>query len=105
MPPQTQPLHFYSRLSYQPFATLSRLTTKDWFVFMLKIPERIRRNVRDKAISKAETRILLAGRKPEDFDPDELEIIVNEEEDKLYSAFKEKGLLALLALLGISWFG
>ncbi len=69
------------------------------------IPPKIKQAMRDKAIARAETRILLAGRKPEDFSPEDLEIIVKEEEDKLIGSFKEKGVLALLALLGLSWFG
>jgi lysyl-tRNA synthetase class I len=61
--------------------------------------------VREKAIKRSETRILLAGRKVEDFDPQDLEIIVCEEEEKLKAEAKEKGVLVVLAVLGLSWFG
>jgi hypothetical protein len=61
--------------------------------------------LREKAIARANTRILLAGRKPADFSPDELEIVVQEEEARVKGELKEKGVLALLALLGLSWFG
>ncbi|MEM0912846.1 MAG: hypothetical protein AAGJ37_17865 [Pseudomonadota bacterium] len=61
--------------------------------------------IREKAIGRAKTRIVLAKRKPEDFTPDELEVIVQEEEAKIYSSIKEKGLLAVLAILGINVFG
>jgi hypothetical protein len=44
-------------------------------------------------------------KQPEDFSPEELEVIVQEEEGKLYSAIKEKGLLAVLAVLGFNIFG
>jgi hypothetical protein len=69
------------------------------------LPQKISRRLREKAIARAETRILLAGRKPADFSHDELEIVVQEEEGKVKSEIKEKGVLALLALLGLSWFG
>ncbi|WP_100643449.1 hypothetical protein [Alteromonas facilis] len=61
--------------------------------------------IRDKAIDRARTRIVLMKRKPEDFSPDELEVVVQEEESKIYSAIKEKGLLAILAVLGFNIFG
>lgn len=61
--------------------------------------------VREKAIKRSETRILLAGRKVEDFDLQDLEVIVCEEEEKIKSENKEKGVLAVLAVLGLSWFG
>lgn len=61
--------------------------------------------VREKAIKRSETRILLAGRKVEDFDLLDLEVIVCEEEEKIKSENKEKGVLAVLAVLGLSWFG
>jgi len=60
--------------------------------------------IREKAISRAQTRILLAGRQSSEFSESELETIVKEEEDKLYNTIKEKGLLAALALLGINLF-
>jgi len=72
----------------------------------LKAPNvtgRLKGKIRNKAISRAETRILLAGKKTHDFSSDELEVIVREEEDKIYSNLKEKGLLALIAVLGIGW--
>jgi hypothetical protein len=69
------------------------------------IPKRYHSAIREKAIKRAETRIILAGKTPQDFTSEDLEIVVQEEEDKLKSAIKEKGLLAILALLGLSWFG
>mgnify|MGYP000317241509 FL=1 len=69
------------------------------------IPRRYRTAIREKAIKRAETRIIIAGRRPEDLDPMDLEIVVQEEEQKLRSEIREKGLLAVLALLGLSWFG
>ena len=72
---------------------------------MDKIKNKIEQRIRDKAISRAQTRILLAGKKPEDFAESDLEIIVREEEDKIKGSAKEKGLLVLLSLLGLSLWG
>lgn len=67
--------------------------------------KKFRHAIREKAIARAKTRIVLAKRAPEDFTPDELEVIVQEEEAKIYSSIKEKGLLAVLAILGLNVFG
>ena len=69
------------------------------------ISKRYRSAIREKAIKRAQTRIVLAGRKPEDFSPEDLEVVVHEEESKIQSEIKEKGLMAVLALLGLSLFG
>ncbi len=61
------------------------------------------KKIRESAIQAANSRIILAGRKAEDLDPDDLEIIVKEEEDKIRSRIKEKGLFAVAALLGLGW--
>jgi phosphopantothenate synthetase len=66
---------------------------------------KIKSAIRDKAIDRAKTRIVLMQKKPEEFSPEELEVIVHEEESKIYSAIKEKGLLAILAVLGLNFFG
>ncbi len=72
--------------------------------FISYIPEKYRSIIRDKAISRAKTRIIIAGRNPDDFSEDDLEIVVKEEEDKIKSELKEKGLFAALALLGLNLF-
>ncbi len=69
---------------------------------MLDVKDKLKQKIRDKAIGRARTRIVLAGKTPEDFNEDELEIIVKEEEDKIKGSAKEKGLLVLLSLLGLS---
>ena len=68
------------------------------------IPDKYRSFIREKAIQAAKTRIIIAGRNPEDFEPEDLEIVVREEEDKIKASFKEKGLLAVLALFGLNFF-
>ncbi len=69
------------------------------------VSRRYKTTLREKAIKRAETRIILAGKTPEEFKHEDLEIVVQEEEEKIKSEIKEKGLLAMLALLGLSWFG
>lgn len=69
-----------------------------------KISKKYRSVIREKAISRAQTRIIVAGRRPEDMSADDLEIVVKEEEDKIKSEIKEKGFLAVLALLGLNFF-
>ena len=69
------------------------------------LQQRYQSAIREKAIKRAETRIIIAGRTPQDFTPEDLEIVVQEEEEKIKSNMKEKGVLAVLALLGLSWFG
>lgn len=67
------------------------------------IAEKFGEKIRNEAISRTETRLLIAGRKIEEFTEEELEIIVKEEEDKLYSDIKSKGILAVLAVFGLGW--
>ncbi|MCP3428007.1 hypothetical protein [Opacimonas viscosa] len=69
------------------------------------IKDKYRQVIRDKAIEKAEVRIILCDRDLSEFTEEELEIVVQEEERKIYSAIKEKGVLAVLAVLGIGVFG
>ena len=69
---------------------------------MFEVKDKLKQKIRDKAISRAKTRIILAGKTPEDFNAQELEVIVKEEEDKIMGSAKEKGLLVLLSLLGLS---
>lgn len=61
-----------------------------------------RKKVREKAIQNAKSRIVLSEKNIQDLSEDELEILVKEEEDKIYDNIKTKGLYAALALLGIN---
>ncbi|MCV6626225.1 MAG: hypothetical protein OIF38_09020 [Cellvibrionaceae bacterium] len=63
----------------------------------------MQRKIRNKAIERARTRILIAGQKPENLPAETLEIVVREEEDKIKSQIKEKGLLFVIASLGLGW--
>jgi len=69
------------------------------------LPKKYRTMVREKAISRARTRIVIAGGRPEEFSSEDLEVIVREEEDKIKGSIKEKGVMAILALLGLNFLG
>ena len=69
------------------------------------VPSKYRGFIREKAINRARTRIIVAGGDPMTFSQDDLEVVVREEEDKIKSSIREKGLLAVLAFFGIHLFG
>ncbi len=69
------------------------------------VPDRFKQHIREKAIDRARTRIAVAGSDPAKLSQQDLEIIVKEEEDKIKGSIKEKGVLAVLAVLGINFFG
>lgn len=69
------------------------------------IPRKYRSFVREKAIDRARTRIIVAGNDPSKMRQEDLEVVVKEEEDKIKSSIREKGLLGVLALLGLNFFG
>lgn len=73
--------------------------------FLSAIPNKYKSVIRNKAIDRARTRIIVAGNDPRNFNQEDLEIVVKEEEDKIKQAIKEKGLLAILAALGLNFFG
>ena len=73
--------------------------------FLSVIPNKYKSFIRNKAIDRARTRIIVAGNDPRNFTQEDLEIVVKEEEDKIKQAIKEKGLLAILAALGLNFFG
>lgn len=66
------------------------------------ISNKYRHKLREKAIERSKVRIALAGRKVEDFDQDELEIIVREEEEKLRNQLLGSVGVAALLVLGIT---
>lgn len=69
------------------------------------IPQKYRSVIREKAIDRARSRIIVAGSDPRTISSQDLEIVVKEEEDKIKGSIREKGLLAVLALLGLNLFG
>ena len=70
-----------------------------------KVPGKYRQFIRDKAIDRARTRIIVAGNDPRKMSQEDLEVVVKEEEDKIKGSIRDKGLLAVLALLGLNLFG
>lgn len=73
--------------------------------FLNSISKKYTGYIREKAIDRARTRIIVAGNDPRNFTSEDLEIVVKEEEDKIKQSIKEKGLLAVLAALGLNFFG
>ncbi|WP_300363343.1 hypothetical protein [Hydrogenimonas sp.] len=69
-----------------------------------KTKEKFYLRLREKAIMRTRARLVESRVDIDTLTDEELEIIIADEEDKLVGEYKTKGLLALLALLGISWF-
>jgi len=59
--------------------------------------------LRKKALLRTRARLIESGIDIKRLSDEDLEIIIADEEDKLIGEYKSKGLIALLALLGISW--
>ncbi|WP_353662831.1 hypothetical protein [Hydrogenimonas sp. SS33] len=72
-----------------------------------KLPKRSRdkfyEKLREKALIRTRARLVESRVDINTLSDEDLEIIIADEEDKLIGEYKTKGLLALLALLGISW--
>jgi hypothetical protein len=60
--------------------------------------------LRDRALLRTRARLIESGVDIDTLNDEELEVIIADEEDKLISEYKSRGLIALLALLGISLF-
>ena len=69
-----------------------------------KIRSKARERLREKALSRTHARLVISGVDIDTLSDDDLEIIIRDEENKLVDEYKSKGIIALLALLGISWF-
>ena len=67
-----------------------------------KVRDKYSSGIRERAITQAKARIALSEKKFEDFTPDELEIIVKDEEDKVKRSLKQSAVVALLITLGLS---
>jgi hypothetical protein len=66
------------------------------------VADKYRHKLREKAIERSKVRIALAGRKVDELDQDELEIIVKEEEEKLRTQLLSSVGVAALLVLGIT---
>ena len=69
-----------------------------------KTQERFYRRLREKALLRTRARLIENGVDINTLSDGDLEVIIADEEDKLIGEYKTKGLLALLAMLGLSWF-
>ena len=58
--------------------------------------------IRERAITQAKARIALSERDFDDFTEDELEIVVQDEEEKVRRGIKQSAVVALLITLGLS---
>ncbi|NPA29429.1 MAG: hypothetical protein GXO33_04515 [Epsilonproteobacteria bacterium] len=69
-----------------------------------KTKERVYLKIREKALLRTRARLIENRVDIEDLSDEELEVIIADEEDKLIGEYKSRGIVALLALLGISLF-
>mgnify|MGYP000642757804 CR=1 FL=1 len=72
--------------------------------FVGAVPSKYKRFIREKAIDRARTRIIVAGNDPKKLSQEDLEVVVREEEDKIKGSIREKGLLSVLAMFGLNFF-
>ena len=63
-----------------------------------------RSRLREKAISNAKASIALVGKRVDQYDQDQLEIIVQKEEEKIMEKYKNSAIFGVLALFGIGYF-
>ena len=74
------------------------------FAISKNLQEKIQKAIDKRVELRVQARLAQNHLKKEDFTPQELEIIYLDERQKLLDDLKAKGLLALLAALGISLF-
>ena len=63
---------------------------------------RYRSRIREKAITQAKARIALSDKNIKDFSESELEVIVQDEEQKVKGNLKQSAVVAALIVLGLS---
>ena len=63
---------------------------------------RYQSRIREKAITQAKARIALSHRNIKDFSESELEVIVQDEEQKVKGSLKQSAVVAALIFLGLS---
>ena len=76
----------------------------DRFNISQRLKSKIKEAIEKRVELRVQARLAQHHLKKEDFTPEELEIIYMDERQKLYDDLKSKGLIALLAALGISLF-
>jgi hypothetical protein len=63
---------------------------------------RYRSKIRERAITQAKARIVLSEKDFDDFTENELEIVVQDEEEKVKRSLKQSAVVAVLIVLGLS---
>jgi len=63
---------------------------------------RYRSKIRERAITQAKARIALSEKDFDDFTENELEIVVQDEEEKVKRSLKQSAVVAVLIALGLS---
>ena len=66
------------------------------------VVDRYRSRIRERAITQAKARIALSGRDFDEFSEGELEVIVQDEEQKVRGNIKQSAVVAALIVLGLS---
>ncbi len=74
------------------------------FVLHSKLKQKIKEAIEKRVEIRVRARLAQHHLKKEDFTPEELKVIYEDERLKLYDDLKSKGLVALLAALGLSLF-
>ncbi len=69
-----------------------------------RVQEKFRKRLRERALLRTRARLIESSVDISKLSDEELEIIIWDEEDKLVSEYKNRSLLALLALFGITLF-
>ncbi|MEA1920841.1 MAG: hypothetical protein U9N52_13455 [Campylobacterota bacterium] len=72
--------------------------------FPESVREKIRLNIRSRAIENAKVTIILADRDINTLSEDDLEIIIADEERKIIDKMKSMSIVGILAFFGISLF-
>lgn len=72
--------------------------------FIDKQRDSVKKKVRQKAISRTESNLILNGRSIEEISDDDLEHLIADEEDKIWQTMKTSGVAAIAAIFGIAWF-
>ncbi|MEM9256112.1 MAG: hypothetical protein AAGA91_11720 [Pseudomonadota bacterium] len=66
------------------------------------VAQKYRSKIRERAIRQAKARIALSEKKFDEFTQDELEIIVQDEEEKVKRSLTQSAVVAVLITLGLS---
>lgn len=75
---------------------------KAWFTDKKQsVIDKYRSVIREKAIEQAKVEIALAGKEVKDYNPEQLEIIVKAQEDKIVQRYRNSTLVVFLLAFGL----